>query len=249
MNIRKILLCGAAALLTTTVAQAADAVVEEVAIVDVAPEWNWSGAYIGLHGGYGWAEGDSSYNNPPPFECGSDPWFGYGCAVDLDPKGAFGGIQGGYQYQFSNNIVLGIEGDWSYASMKDDGVGDFRIFGDPTYTHVDMEIKQLATVQARLGYAMGRWLPFATVGWGWAEVERSAYNPDTLPTPTNEKQWHDGWTAGVGAEYAIDDKWSVKGEYRYFDGGDKDYSLGFADGTNVDLKVHTLRFGVNYSFY
>lgn len=247
MIIRKILLCGAAALLTTAAAQAADAVVEEIPVVEVAPEWNWSGAYIGLHGGYGWGQTDAEFNEPPRGDCGPDWW--YGCAVQLDPKGAFGGIQGGYQYQFSNNIVLGIEGDWSYASMHEGGESAFQWFGNDSYTHVDLEIKQMASVQARLGYAVGRWLPFATVGWGWAEVERSAYNPDTIPDPTSEKNWHDGWTAGAGVEYAIDDKWSVKGEYRYFDGGDKDYSLNFANGTNVDLDIHTVRFGVNYSFW
>lgn len=243
MIIRKILLCGAAALLTTAVAQAADAVVEEVAIVDVAPEWNWSGAYIGLHGGYGWAKGDASYADGDfNEECG----FGYGCAVGLDPDGAFGGAQAGYQYQFSNGIVLGVEGDWSFASLHDSGEG-YWDDGDQ-YTHVDLKIKQMATIQARLGYAMGRWLPFATLGWGWAEVEREAFNDQFLNPPSRDTNWHDGWTAGVGAEYAIDDKWSVKGEYRYFDGGDQNY-LGFAGGTDIDLTVHTVRFGVNYSFY
>lgn len=252
MIIRKILLCGAAALLTTAVAQAADAVVEEVAIVDVAPEWNWSGLYIGAHGGYGFAQSDAQFNELPGWvddDCG--PSYNYGCALQLDPEGAFGGVQAGYNYQFSNGFVLGVEGDWSFASLHDSGESAFNPPGpdSSSYTHVDLEIDQLATVQARFGYAMGRWLPFATVGWGWAHVERNAYNPDTLPTPVNDERWHNGWTAGVGAEYAIDDKWSVKGEYRYFDAGDEDYSLTFAEGTNVDLDIHTLRIGINYSFY
>ncbi|MBX3584207.1 MAG: porin family protein, partial [Rhizobiaceae bacterium] len=222
--------------------------VVEVVDVVAAPQWNWSGAYIGLHGGYGFSSGDSNYNDPPTGPCGPGGFISYGCAVDLDPDGAFGGVQAGYNYVFDNGVMLGIEGDYSWASMTDDGLGAFTWFGDPSYTHVDMKIDQMATIQARLGYAMGRWLPFATLGWGWAHVERSAYNPDTLPTPTNDERWHDGWTAGVGAEYAIDDNWSLKGEYRYFDAGDEDYSLGFADGTNVDLQIHTLRVGVNYRF-
>lgn len=245
MSMRKILL-GCAAALVATAASAADAVVEPVEIVEVAPEWNWSGVYIGVHGGYGWAQGDSAYNNPPPFDCG--PTSFYGCAVDLDPEGAFGGVQAGYNYQFSNGVVLGVEGDWSFASMNDDGIGAFDPPGPPSYTHVDLKIDQMATIQARLGYAMGRWMPFATLGWGWAHVEREAFNPTFLNPPTSEEQWHDGWTIGAGAEYMIDQNWSVKGEYRYFDAGDKDYSLGFAGGTNVDLEIHTLRVGLNYGF-
>lgn len=245
MRIRKILLCAAVALGSTS-AYAADAVVYQEP-VPVLPEWNWSGAYIGLHGGYGWTSGDSAYNDSFfQDNCGPGGFDNWGCAVDLDPEGAFGGVQVGYNYQFSNNIVLGIEGDWSFASMKDGNEG-YWDDGDQ-YTHVDLEIDQMATIQARLGYAMDRWLPFMTLGWGWAHAERTAFNDTFLNPPVSDKRWHDGWTIGAGAEFAIDNNWSVKGEYRYFDAGDEDYSLTFADGTNVDLKIHTLRFGVNYRF-
>jgi outer membrane immunogenic protein len=235
MCIRKLLLCSAIAL-SSTAAVAADAVVVDE-VIATAPEWNWSGAYIGLHGGYGWSDASSEYNdNFFNDNCGPGGFDAWGCAVDLDPEGAFGGVQVGYNYVFGNGFMLGVEGDWSYASLHDSGEGYWD------------ERDQLATIQARFGYAMGRWLPFATLGWGWAHVERTAYNPDFLNPPVTDKNWHDGWTAGVGAEYAIDNNWSVKGEYRYFDAGDEDYSLTFADGTNVDMTIHTLRFGVNYRF-
>jgi outer membrane immunogenic protein len=53
---------------------------------------------------------------------------------------------------------------------------------------------------------------------------------------------------GGGVEYAINHNWTLKGEYRYFDGGSENYSVGFGDGTNVDLSIQTVRFGVNYNF-
>jgi outer membrane immunogenic protein len=249
MNVRSLLLCTAIALtgataLTVTTVSAADAVVEPVEVIETTPEWNWSGAYVGLHGGYGWSNSDSSYNDDFFNEnCGFEEAFG--CAVDLDPDGAFGGIQAGYNYAFSNGFVIGVEGDWSFASLHEGDEGVFQ--GGNTATRVDLEIDQLATIQARFGYAAGQWLPFATLGWGWAHVERSAFNED-FGVDSSEKKWHNGWTIGAGLEYAIDDHWSVKGEYRYFDAGDEDYSLGFADGTNVDLQIHTVRFGVNYGF-
>jgi outer membrane immunogenic protein len=235
---RKFLL-GAALALASTAAMAADAVVE----VPVTPEWNWSGAYIGLHGGYGWSDGSAEYNEDVG-PCG--PGFFVGCAVDLDPEGAFGGIQAGYNYQFGNGFVLGVEGDWSFANLHDGDEGVFGFFF-PSATRVDLEIDQLATIQARFGYAVGQWLPFVTLGWGFAHVERSAFNED-FGVDSSEEKWHNGWTIGAGVEYAIDDHWSVKGEYRYFDAGDEDYSLGFAGGTNVDLEIHTVRFGINYGF-
>jgi len=239
---RKLLLCAAFAL-TSTAALAADPAVEIVE-AQVTPEWNWAGAYIGLHGGYAWSNADSAYNNDLFNNiCGFNAFFG--CAVDVDPDGAFGGVQAGYNYVFDNGLLLGIEGDWSFASLKDGAEGVFQ--GGDTSTRVDLEIDQLATIQARFGYAMGQWLPFATLGWGWAHTERTAFNED-FGVNTSDERWHDGWTIGAGLEYAIDDHWSVKGEYRYFDAGDENYSLGFANGTNVDLQIHSIRFGVNYGF-
>lgn len=61
---------------------------------------NWSGPYIGAHGGYGWGTFDAT-------------------ATALDPSGAFGGIQSGYNWQLSNNLVVGLEADSSWGSIKD----------------------------------------------------------------------------------------------------------------------------------
>jgi outer membrane immunogenic protein len=56
----------------------------------VAPLFNWTGFYIGGHGGYGW--GDAS---------------------GLDTNGWFGGGQIGVNYQFAPNWVWGVEADIS----------------------------------------------------------------------------------------------------------------------------------------
>jgi opacity protein-like surface antigen len=53
---------------------------------------------------------------------------------------------------------------------------------------------------------------------------------------------------GGGAEFAINEHWSIKGEYRFFNGNSQNYALGFADGTAVDLNIHTARFGINWNF-
>jgi hypothetical protein len=36
------------------------------------------------------------------------------------PSGFLGGVQGGYNWQFSNVVVLGVEGEYSWADMKGD---------------------------------------------------------------------------------------------------------------------------------
>jgi outer membrane immunogenic protein len=106
----------------------------------------------------------------------------------------------------------------------------------------------MAGVEARIGMVHGQWLPYATVGWGWAHVVRSAFNATTLPIPDVDSHWHSGWTAGAGLQYAINAKWSIGGEYRYFSGGTQTYGLGFAGGTKVSLNIQTVRFTVNMKF-
>jgi len=244
-------------LLTTTAAlglslgaaHAADIFVEEAPppMVELPPAaYNWNGFYVGLHGGYGWADASSRYfEDWANVTCGFDSWCG--SAVDVDPKGAFVGAQIGYNYVFGNGLLLGIEGDYSVSSLHDSDVGIFA--GGSMATEVNANVDQLATIQARIGWAVDRWLPFVTVGWGWAHVERTAFNPETLGvTPVKDTNWHDGFTVGAGLEYGINDHWSVKGEYRYFNGGKERYNLSFAGGTEIDLNIHTVRFGVNYRF-
>lgn len=248
MKLHHTLVTATAALaLTVGASHAADVYIEQIPapIVETPAAYDWSGIYIGLHGGAGWSDANSHYNddayNAP--NCG----FFWGCPVDVDPVGAFAGVQIGWNHVFGNGLLLGVEGDWSYANLTDSGEGPF--FGGLSSTHIDLKVDQLATVQARIGWAMDRWLPFMTVGWGWAHVERSAFNPQFLgPTAIVDTNWHSGLTLGAGVEYGINDRWSVKGEYRYFNGGSEDYSLTFADGTAVDLDIHTVRFGVNLRF-
>ena len=95
----------------------ADAVVEEVVVV---PEsFNWTSGYLGLAAGYGW--GDSFVD----FE-------GMDYTVDLGPEGFIGGVFGGYNYQFTNNVVIGAEADIMYSDMDVSGVlGVFNGSPDP----------------------------------------------------------------------------------------------------------------------
>ncbi len=61
-----------------------------------APLFNWTGFYIGGHGGYGWADADN-----------------------LDPKGWFGGGQVGYNWQYAPNCVFGVEADISGSDISE----------------------------------------------------------------------------------------------------------------------------------
>jgi outer membrane immunogenic protein len=216
--------------------------IQEVAPVSYAPHFDWAGPYLGLNAGWGWTDGSAEYADPT--DCPDDTIFGtIGCAVSLDPDGAFVGGQIGWNFIFGNGFMLGIEGDYDFASLSDDGDSGSGFFA----THVDLDVDQLASVRARLGVAMGRWLPFATVGWGWAHAERSVFNAFLPGSGGSDSNWHNGWTAGAGLEYAINEHWSLKGEYRYMDLSTENYSVPTigGGGTDVDLNIQTVQFGIN----
>lgn len=242
----KLFLSTAFLALTAAGASAADlytAPPAEAVVYDAAPAFSWTGFYLGAHGGYGWSDSSADYGDDAINDtCG--PTAAIGCALGLDPEGAFVGGQIGFNWQWGQ-LVLGVEGDYSFASLGDDGEGP-TFFG-LSETHVDLDVDELATVQARLGWAWGQWLPFATIGWGWAHAERSAVGEFLPPGGVSDDQWHNGLTLGAGLEYAITNHWTVKGEYRWFNGSEETYGDTFG-GTEVDLDIHTVRFGVNYKF-
>ncbi len=57
-----------------------------------------------------------------------------------------------------------------------------------------------------------------------------------------------GWTLGAGAEYAINNNWTLKSEYLYTDLGKR--NLVDVDNSFLESKVnfHTVRVGLNYKF-
>src|SRR5262245_19150404 len=86
-------------------AVAADAVVEEVVVVETA--YDWSGVYVGLQAGYGWADADFTiFTNPET-------------NFTVDADGPFVGGYAGYNFQW-DNVVAGIEGDINASWIDED---------------------------------------------------------------------------------------------------------------------------------
>jgi outer membrane autotransporter protein len=58
-----------------------------------------------------------------------------------------------------------------------------------------------------------------------------------------------GWTVGVGSEFALNERWSIKGEFDWLDFGTK--TLTMSDGTlfNSTLHIAEGKIGLNYKFW
>lgn len=240
---KKFLLATAAVLITST-AYAADAIVEEVPVAVQIDAFSWTGFYLGIKGGYGW--GSADYTAPIV------PGIGYTSEGDID-----GFLIGGYagaQYQFSNNLVLGAEIDIDYRNGDD--TAPFLLAGVDPYSGLyglNTEINWTGSARLRAGYAMDRWMPYVTGGFAFADYDsQSLLGGSPAPVPGYAfSETSVGWTAGVGAEYAFTDNVIFRAEYRYSDFGDQDVFMVFPapiPGQTFDLDSHDVTLGVSWKF-
>ncbi len=192
--------------------------------VYVAPVFTWSGFYLGINGGYGWAKSD---------------WSSAVTSGSTDPKGWLIGGTIGYNIQ-TGVWVWGLEADVDLSTMKGSTSGGTGACFDPG---CETRNRWFGTARGRIGYAVDRWMPYLTGGAAFGDVKLS---PNTGLSETKTKV---GWTVGAGVEWAFYDHWSTKIEYLYADLGKTTCSAA-ACGVDTDttFKANIVRLGVNYRF-
>lgn len=205
------------------------------AFVDAAPVFSWTGGYVGVQGGYTLT--DSSLRNVSELNLVASP------QVDSLSLGGFIG----YRYQFTNNIVAGIEADGNWLSGS---ASDQWFNTDISANYPDSPVlhsKWDASARLTLGYAMDRWLPYVTGGVAFLN-----YDINVLPIAYNNQLrsggTETGWTAGAGVAYAFTDSLIGHVDYRYADFGTRrtDFTDSFF-GEDA-LKTHKITFGIAYKF-
>jgi outer membrane immunogenic protein len=225
---RKILLGAAACVAFAAPAFAADLPPRTYTKAPVykAPEviYNWTGFYIGGHIG-GAFPGSSSLEN-------SDARF-------------LGGVQGGVDYQFANNWVIGAEAQYSWLTGNS-GNGVTLPGGTAIAT---ANTDQLGSVTGRLGYAFGPTLLYAKGGYAWRNNDNINVSVAGLSVPfTVDANHRDGYTVGAGIEYMFTPNWSIKGEYQYYNFGNTTFLTGPVVGPRFHDDEHTVKLGINYRF-
>lgn len=211
--------------------------------------FSWTGFYVGAHGG--WAQS-------PIDPAGDYPLTG---APTQNVKGGFVGGQIGAQYQWGDWLVTGVEADISLANLE-------TTVRDGNYLTQTGAIKQFGTVRARLGLAMGPFMPYVTGGWAWDRMSQNQICPDPAAVPfghcrpangfapydLTKTETSTGWVWGGGFDYAITPNWSVRLEAMRLEFDTATFNLGkMANGVENGTKtfehhIDVVRFAGNFKF-
>jgi len=225
---------------------------------------DWTGFYVG--GVLGGASGrtDIGFGGNPPGS-GTKPW----------TLGALGGLELGYNRQFANKWVVGVEGDIVATNLHGartagtanglDALGNSVAFSPAFYTAQDRTNWQ-STLTGRLGYAWYRTLFYGKAGLALEDgnvstscifgatgtlAGRSCLNQAGVVSPGFGTGHYTrvGWTIGFGSEFDLGKGWSAKTEYDYLAFGRR--SALASDGTTTltdKAEVSQVKVGLNYRF-
>lgn len=229
-------------LLSAAAAVAMFAGSSQAADVDVAApdSSSWTGAYIGVVGGYGWGDLDFSSNVDP--DDGS-----------IDVEGFLLGGQLGYDHDFGNGLVLGVVGDMSWSDMDgntciEGGIPGVCV-GAAAESYAEADIGWLGTIRARAGFATGSMLFYGTGGLAIADVDATVTNIAGLGDNYSDSNTHFGWVIGAGAEFMVTENMTIGAEYLYVDLGSENYNFGASGITaQSDITANIVRASLNFRF-
>ena len=199
----------------------------------------WDGMYLGLSAGGGVGALDTrilvDIGLLPP-----------GSVVAQDQCGVIGGGHVGYNVM-SGPWLFGVEAGFSWAGIN--GSGRRVSTTDPDWTvRTKGDLDWIASAVARVGYTTDNALVYAKGGIATADVSMLGYSTylGTYAGGGRIDQRFTGWTIGIGSEFAVNDRWSVRFDYDYFDFGRERLNIS---GTDLMLTTqhHVGRVGISYA--
>jgi outer membrane immunogenic protein len=179
---------------------------------------SWSGFYIGGTLGYAWGEGRTAG------DIGS---------IRFDQSGVVGLVHAGYNWQ-AGRAVLGVEADV--------GTGDLGSATDTAVGRLRTDLNAMGSLRARIGFLAGpALLIYGTAGLAWAD-----FDFDIAGGKARSEAFL-GYQVGIGGEYRISDKTSLRLEYIYT--GLPEERVHHSGLTNsYDPSFNALRAGISFKF-
>jgi outer membrane immunogenic protein len=224
--------------------------------------FDWSGFYAGINAGYG--------GNKFSYPVTGDLTLGavsetLEAKAKLNSSGFLGGGQVGFNLTNSGAWLFGIEADIDASSITGEVSANGAAAGllaANASIKAGSEIDYLGTVRGRAGFITSRDLLICgTAGLAYGEVKSryalgvSSAGTSLFAAAGSQSDTDMGWTVGLGAEYPVSDRMTLKAEYLYADLGEHTliatpFALLGATG-DVAVKVGTtaniVRVGLNYA--
>jgi outer membrane immunogenic protein len=204
---------------------------------------DFTGPYAGISLGYASGDDDGKEYDAGVFD---------DYTQSTEPRGGLLGVFAGYNWALANNMIIGIEGDYDARNADDSNFQKFMGIPDTGYT-AKTDVKAAASLRGRLGYLFNNnmTMAYVTGGYATARIKRTFTDVEASFSQSSTN-WQDGWTAGIGLEHAVMDKWSVRAEYRYADYGNKTVSTDLVYGPTYtekqDYDEDSIRISASYSF-
>jgi outer membrane immunogenic protein len=221
--------------------------------VSASPVFTWTGFHLGYNRGYGGGtyEASAALAAPP---------YGWATHTFDRASGWITGLQAGYDRQFGNNVVLGVETDLQWSDIQASHQ-EATTASDPSLgavVNTSQSLEWFGSTRARLGYSYGRLLPYVTGGVAYGETSvRSVQALPGLVAGVSQRSTGVGWAAGAGLDVALSERVSARAEYLYLQlPGVTGLAAGFSPtipalaGTyrTGPTEAHLVRGGLNYRF-
>lgn len=184
----------------------------------------WGGAYIGGQVGYSWFKSQLSDDDD---------------VYISKTNGFMGGIYAGYNWEFSNAYLFGVEGDINYADLSHRK----HVLYSNTNSDWDTRIQWEGSLRARFGVNYERILPYIAGGLALAGIQNEFSN--LSPFDDSKTRTHVGYTIGAGVDYALTNNLILRAEYRYSNYGKKTVLF---DTIENKLTTNNVRLGLAYKF-
>ena len=202
--------------------------------------YDWTGFFVG--GSFGALYGKTGWDFVP-----------VGTTTNPRYAGAIGGGQVGYDRQFGKWVV-GVEG-----ALNATNAHGARECPNGVFFTCEDNVRWLGTATAKLGYAFfnrSLWYVRGGAAFGDMKVTGNCNTDGIVPNPAllvvggcgeNATRTRNGWTIGLGSEFALARNWTVRAETNYFDMGTARYTL---PSSSIDVRetgfISTV--GLNYRF-
>ena len=249
----------------------------------------WTGFYFGANvGGIFDASTGAAATATPIFNdttgaaLGAPSYFGTASAASiannasLSNTGVIGGGQIGYNWQFNNSFLAGLEADIQGTTLSSNASASGAATEPSTRSlvsttsNLSKTLNYLGTVRGRLGFLVTpSLLVFGSGGLAYGGMvftdgvfqTSSNANFPFSAVSANYSDARIGWTAGGGLEWMFAPNWSGKVEYLYYDLGTASAAnvlsaavpagsllYGAFYQTSTHFNGHVVRAGLNYHF-